>query len=118
MFQYEHQRVDSPAAHRPPWQQPLGQVLLVILLKDVLFLKVSEQHHDLIQDTLNVILWHALQALAQLVIHEQANVFRAPLTQVDEGFKAVVQDILESLVIIERRSNDSADRQKKQLTSW
>ena len=88
-------------------------MLLVVLLKDILFLKVSEQHHDLIQDTLDVILRHALQALAQLVIHEQADVFRASLTQVDEGFKAVVQDVLERLVIVEGHSNDSAERKQK-----
>ena len=96
-------------------------MLLVVLLKHVFLLEVSEQHHDLIQHTLNVIVCHSLQALAQLVVHEQANELWAALTQVDEGLKAMVQDILKGLVIVERGGDDPAlkkDLRKgvKQLT--
>ena len=83
-------------------------MLLVILFEDVLFLKVSEQHHDLVKDSFDVIFAHAFQALAQLIIHEQADVLRTALTQVDERLKAVIQSVLESLVVVERHSNDPA----------
>lgn len=83
-------------------------MLLVVLLKHVLLLEVSKQHHDLVQHALNVIVCHSLQALAQLVIHEQANELWAALTQVDEGLKAMVQDILKGLVIVEGGGNDPA----------
>ena len=83
-------------------------MLLVVLLKDILLLEVSEQHHDLVQNALNVIVCHPLQALAQLVVHEQADELWAALTQVDEGLKAVVQNILEGLVIVEGCGDDSA----------
>ena len=83
-------------------------MLLVILLKHILLLKVSEQHHDLVQDALNVVVGHPLQALAQLVIHKQADELWAALTQIDEGLKAMIQHILEGLVIVERHSNDPA----------
>lgn len=83
-------------------------MLLVVLLKDILLLEVSKQHHDLIQYTLNVVVCHTLQPLAQLVIHEQTYELRAALTQVDEGLKAVVQDILKGLVVAEGGRNDPA----------
>lgn len=83
-------------------------MLLIILLKDILLLEVSKQHHDLVQNTLNIIVCHSFQALAQLVIHEQADELWAALTQVDERLKAMVQDILECLVVVERGGNDPA----------
>ena len=83
-------------------------MLLVVLLKHIFLLQVSEQHHDLVQDALNIILIHALQAPPQLVIHEKADVFWAALAQVDEGLKAVVQHILEGLVIVEGVGDDPA----------
>ena len=83
-------------------------MLLVVLLEDILLLEVSEQHHDLVQNTLNVIVCHSLQALTQLVVHEQADEFWAALAQVDERLKAMVQDILECLVIVEGGGNDPA----------
>lgn len=76
-------------------------MLLVVLLKHILLLQVPKQHHDPVQHALHIILIHALQASPQLVIHEEADVLRAALAQVDEGLKAVVQDILEGLVIVE-----------------
>lgn len=83
-------------------------MLLIILLKDILLLEVSKQHHDLVQNTFNIIVCHSFQALAQLVIHEQADELWAALTQVDERLKAMVQDILECLVVVERGGNDPA----------
>lgn len=83
-------------------------MLLVVLLKDILLLEVSEQHHDLVQYTLYIIVCHALQALAQLVIHEQADELWAALAQVDERLKAMVQDILKCLVIVEGGGNNPA----------
>ena len=83
-------------------------MLLVVLLKHILLLEVSEEHHDLVQDTLNVIVSHALQALTQLVVHEQADELRAALAEVDERLKAVVQHVLESLVVVEGGGDDPA----------
>ena len=73
--------------HHSAGQQPLGKVLLVVLLKDVLLLEEAEEHHDLVQHRLDIILVHALQPLPQLVIHEQGDELGRPLVQVDEVLK-------------------------------
>ena len=83
-------------------------MLLVVLLKHILLLEVSKQHHDLVQHTLNVIVCHSLQALAQLVVHEKTDELWAAKTQIDEGLKAMVQDILKGLIVVEGGGDDPA----------
>lgn len=44
-------------------EKAFGQVLLVVLLKDVLLLQVAKQHHDSVQHGVHLILIAALQRL-------------------------------------------------------
>ena len=53
--------------HRSAGQEALGQVLLVVLLKDILLLQVPEQHHDSVQHGIHLILVAALECLRQQI---------------------------------------------------
>mmetsp|Transcript_2907 Transcript_2907/g.8203 ORF Transcript_2907/g.8203 Transcript_2907/m.8203 type:complete len:222 (+) Transcript_2907:1092-1757(+) len=89
-FQLDKQHSLRVIRNSPPRQQTLGQVLFVILLKHILLLEESEEHHDFIQHNLCIIFSHSLKTSSQLVIHEQGDELRRSQVQVDEVLKCLI----------------------------
>jgi hypothetical protein len=76
-------------------------VLLVVLLKDVLLLEEAENHHDLVERLLDLVLGGALEAELELVVDEERQILGALVVEVDKVLKGLVDGVLEGLVRVE-----------------
>jgi hypothetical protein len=90
-------------------------MLLVVLLKEILLLQVPKQHHDLVQNLLDIVLTETADALPQPVIHKQADVLRTAGAQVYEELERRVDNVLERLVVVEGLADDPAVPQATKL---
>ena len=61
--QFQIRGMRRAGAHCSAGEEALGQVLLVVLLKDVLLLQIPEQHHDSVQHGVHLILVATLERL-------------------------------------------------------
>mmetsp|Transcript_31817 Transcript_31817/g.61229 ORF Transcript_31817/g.61229 Transcript_31817/m.61229 type:complete len:652 (+) Transcript_31817:470-2425(+) len=102
----DHQALDVVGG-RAAAEQPLGQMLLVILLEDVLLLQVAEEHHDFVEQRVNLLVRGAAHALAHVLVHEEGDVLWRSLVEVEEELKRLVERVVELLVPVKGALNDS-----------
>mmetsp|Transcript_23744 Transcript_23744/g.77363 ORF Transcript_23744/g.77363 Transcript_23744/m.77363 type:complete len:746 (+) Transcript_23744:257-2494(+) len=88
-------------------EQPLGEVLLVVLFEDVLLLQVAEEHHHLVEHCLDLVLRRAAHALAHLLVDKEGDVLGRALVEVDEVLEGRVQRVEEGLVSTEGALDDA-----------